>query len=229
MFDPGKTKAVLWDLDDTLYSRRDAARQTFPGMFREHLYPIGTDAFLSQAADYMMTQVPRNSMIHETAFQALLAKYPPEIPYVRSSCVDYYYAHMRYFAKPSTEALEIVEKLKAMGIRQAIVTNITPELVTSQKAKVRALGIAHLFDAVIYSAEFGVHKPDRRIFDHAAKILGVSNDQCVFVGDDPASDVAGSIGAGMEAVWLDRWEYDGRFADDPKVHRVQSLWEYFDI
>ena len=34
MFDFDRIKAVLWDLDDTLYSRFDAARQTFPGMFR---------------------------------------------------------------------------------------------------------------------------------------------------------------------------------------------------
>lgn len=229
MFDPRKTKAVLWDLDDTLYSRRDAARQLFPGMFKSLLYPDRDDAFLHEAADYMMTQVPRNSMIHETAFQALMAKYPPDSPYVRSRCVDYYYAHMRDFVVPSPEPLEVVKKLKAMGIKVAIVTNITPDLLESQKAKVKALGIAHLFDAVIYSAEFGIHKPDRRIFDHAAAILGVPNDQCVFVGDDPNSDIAGALGAEMEAVWLDRWESDGRFADDPKVHRVRSVLEYFDI
>lgn len=229
MFDPRKTKAVLWDLDETLYSRRSAARALFPGMFKAYLYPGRDDAFLNEAADYMMRKVPRNSMLHEDAFQALLAKYPPEMPYDRSRCVDYYYANMRHFVKPSPEPLETVKKLKTMGIRQAIVTNITPDLLESQKAKVQALGIAHLFDAVIYSAEFGVHKPDRRIFDQAAKLLGVSNDQCVFVGDDPTSDIAGALGAGMEAVWLDRWDDDGRFAHDPKVHRVRSVLEYFDI
>jgi len=229
MFDAEKIKAVLWDLDDTLYSRRAAARALFPGMFQAYLYQERSDAFLNEAADYMMTQVPRNSMVHEDAFQALLAKYPPDTPYVRSQCVDYYYAHMRRFVTPSPEAMEVVKKLKSMGIRQAIVTNITPDLVESQKAKVQALGIAHLFDAVIYSAEFGFHKPDRRIFHHAAALLGVSNGQCVFVGDDPNSDIAGALGAGMEAVWLDRWESDGRFADEPKVHRVRSVLEYFDF
>ena len=229
MFDPSKTKAVLWDLDDTLYSRRDAARRTFPGMFKAHLYPARSDGFLEEAADYMMTKLPRNSMIHEDAFQALLAKYPPDKPYIRSRCVDYYYAHMRDFVKPSPEPLEVVQKLRAMGIKLAIVTNITPDLLESQKAKVNALGIAPLFDAIIYSGEFGIHKPDRRIFDHAAEALGVSNDQCVFVGDDPTSDVTGALNAGMEAVWLDRWEYDGSFADDPKVHRVRSVLEYFDF
>lgn len=229
MFDHQKTKAVLWDLDETLYSRRAAARALFPGMFKAYLYPGRDDAFLNEAADYMMTRVPRNSMLHEDAFQALLAKYPPDTPYVRSYCVDYYYAHMRRFVTPSPEPLAVVEKLNALGIRQAIVTNITPDCLESQKAKVKALGIAHLFDAVIYSAEFGAHKPDRRIFDHAAAILGVSNAQCIFVGDDPNSDIAGALNAGMEAVWLDRWEPDGRFDNEPNVHRVRSVLEYFDF
>lgn len=229
MFDPTKTKAVLWDLDDTLYSRFDAARQTFPGMFRAHLYPGRSDAFLEEAADYMMTKLPRNSMIHEDAFQALMKKYPPELPYDRAKCVAYYYAHMRTFAKPGQEQLEVVKKLRAAGIRTAIVTNVTADILDSQRKKVAALGIASFFDAIVYSAEFGVHKPDRRIFDHAAAVLGVANEECVFVGDDPDSDVAGALNAGMEAVWLDRWEYDGRFAHDPRVHRVQSVLEYFNI
>ena len=229
MFDPSKTKAVLWDLDDTLYSRFDAARQTFPGMFKAHLYPNGSDAFLNEAADYMMTKLPRNSMIHEDAFQALIAKYPPDLPYVRSQCVDYYYAHMREFAKPAPEQLEVVKKLRATGIKTAIVTNVTADILDSQREKVAALGIASFFDTIVYSAEFGVHKPDRRIFDHAAAVLGVSNEECVFVGDDPDSDVAGALNAGMEAVWLDRMEYDGRFAQNPKVHRIQSILEYFEL
>ena len=51
MFDITKTKAVLWDLDDTLYSRITAARLTYPGMFRMHLYEGKDDAYIEAAAD----------------------------------------------------------------------------------------------------------------------------------------------------------------------------------
>lgn len=109
----------------------------------------------------------------------------------------------------------------------AIVTNITPELLEHQHKKVEALGIAALFDAIIYSAEVGFHKPDRRIYDHTAAVLGVSNEDCLFVGDDPDSDIAGALAAGMEAVWLDRWNCGDLFAGNGRVHRVQSAGEYF--
>ncbi len=222
-------KAVLWDLDDTLYSRRDAARRMFPGMFRTCLYSGRSDAFINEAVDYMMTQVKRNSMTHEDAFRALLERYPSDKPYVHTNCVDYYYSHIRSFAQPFPETVESLKRLKARGVKLAIVTNITPELLEHQRKKVAALGIADLFDAIVYSAELGVHKPDKRIFDHAAALLGAANEECLFVGDDPDSDVVGALNAGMEVVWLDRWQDDDRFVGDPRVHRVSSAEEFFEL
>ena len=220
-------KAVLWDLDDTLHSRVEAARRLFPGMFRQCLYPKRSDAFIEEAVAYMMTKINRKSMVHEDAFRALLERYPADKPYVRADCVAYYYQHIRDFAVPFPETMQIIRKLKAQGVKMAIVTNITPELLEHQHKKVEALGIAALFDAIIYSSEVGFHKPDRRIFDHAAAVLGVSNEECLFVGDDPDSDIAGALAAGMEAVWLDRWNCGDRFAGNDRVCRVQSAGEYF--
>ena len=228
MFNPSLTKAVLWDLDDTLYSRVNAARQLMPGMFRQFLYCDKSDAFIEEAADYLMIKIPRNKTMHPDAFRALQEKYPFDKPLDMAVCTDYYYSHYRSFMKPFPEQLDVIRKLKTMGIKNAIVTNITPELLELQKKKVAALGIADLFDLILYSAELGIHKPDRRIFDHAAKELGVQNDACIFVGDDPNSDVAGALNAGMEVVWLDNWHtYDGSYADNPRVHRVKSVLEYF--
>ena len=221
-------KAVLWDLDDTLYRRGDAARRMFPGMLRECLYPHRSEEFIHEAVDFIMTRIKR-SILDEEAFHALLERYPSDQPYNRAECREYYYNHIRDYAEPIPETLEILQKLKARGLKMAIVTNITPELLEHQHKKVDALGIAHLFDAIVYSAELGVHKPDRRIFDHAASLLGVPNEQCLFVGDDPDSDVTGALQAGMEAVWLDYWNSDNPFADDSRVHRVQSASEYFTL
>ena len=228
MFDPTKTKAVLWDLDDTLYSRLGTARQLFPKMFARLLYRDKSDSFLETAADYILTQIPRNKTMHPDAFVALGEKYPFDIPLDFSACTDYYYSHYRSLMTPFPQQLEVIRQLRAMGIKNAIVTNITPELLEMQKKKVEALGIAELFDRIVYSAELGIHKPDRGIFDFAAGQLGVANDACLFVGDDPHSDIAGALNAGMEAVWLDNWRtYDGSFAHDPRVHRVHSVLEYF--
>ena len=228
MFDATKTKAVLWDLDDTLYSRVNAARQLFPGMFRQLLYINRSDAFIEEAVEYMMGHIHRHRTMHPDTFAILGEKYPFDQPLDMDACVDYYYSHFREFICPFPEQLAVVRKLRELGIKNGIVTNITPELLDSQKKKLAALGIAEFFDCVVFSSEFGIHKPDRRIFDYAAQQLGVPNEECVFVGDNPTTDVAGALDADMEAVWLDNWrEYDGSFADHPRVHRVKSVLEYF--
>ena len=221
-------KAVLWDLDDTLYSRVNAARQVFPGMFRTHLYENRNDAFIEEAVAFMMTKIHRNSMVHEDAFQALLEKYPSDKPYNRTDCLNYYYEHICDFARPNEDCMEVVKKLRAEGIKTAIVTNITADRLDSQRHKVSSMNLAPFFDAIVYSGELGIHKPDKGIFDHAAKLLGVTNEECLFVGDDPTSDVAGAFNAGMEVVWIDHWRTDDTFADHSRVHRVTSVKEYFD-
>ena len=229
MFDFRKTKAVLWDLDDTLYSRVEAAKKTFYGMFRENLYIGRSDEFIEEAVNYMMTKVKPNSMVHEDTFKALLEKYPSDKPYIRMNCLDYYYEHISEFAVPYKVQLEVIKKLRNNGVKTAIVTNIPSERVFSQKEKIRALGIENLFDEIVISGEIGIHKPERAIFDYTAKLLGVSNEQCVFVGDDPFSDIEGALGADMEAVWIDRGNSDGAFSDESRVCRVKSVLEYFDL
>lgn len=227
MFDITRSRAVLWDLDDTLYSRVNAARQTFYGMFRENFYPDKSEEWIAQAVDFMMSQARRNDMVRNEAFLALLEKYPACRPYIRSRCLDYYYEHISDFAEPFPEQMEVIKKLRQAGVKTALVTNVSSERIDSQKKKIAVLGIESLFDCIVLSGELGIQKPDRRIFDHTAKLLGVTNEECVFVGDDPDSDISGALNAGMEAVWLDREEYHGTFAGEPHVYRVRSVKEYF--
>jgi putative hydrolase of the HAD superfamily len=199
----------------------------FPGLFRQCLYTDRSDAFIDEAVAFMLSCAKYNSVTSEEAFQALLAQYPADKTYSRKVCMDYYYAHIRDYVRPFPETLQILQKLRDAGVKMAIVTNITPELLEHQKKKVQALQVAQYFDAVIYSAEFGIHKPDRRIFDHAATCVGVDNGQCLFVGDNWTTDVLGGLEAGMEVVWLNDNDENGCFDDESRVHRVSALSEYF--
>ena len=227
MFDITKTKAVLWDLDDTLYSRIAAARLTYPGMFRTHLYECKDDAYIEAAADFMIDHLVRDSMIHESSFAALFEVFPPNKDFCLKDCQEYYFDHIHEFAVAGAEQVAVVKKLRAAGIKTAIVTNVDPDRMQFQRHKIDALGLTPLFDTIVMSGEVGVHKPDRRVFDRATQLLGVSNEDCVFVGDNPNADIVGALNAGMEAVWIDVWGDGDRFAGNPKVHRVKSVLEYF--
>lgn len=52
-----------------------------------------------------------------------------------------------------------------------------------------------LFDAWVISAEVGMRKPEERIFRHAAGLLGLLPEQCVFIDDIEANiDAAAALG-----------------------------------
>lgn len=69
------------------------------------------------------------------------------------------------------------------------------------------VGLAEYFVAGLSASEFGVGKPDPRIFYAAASSAGVASDAVLHVGDDAALDVLGGLGAGMQTVWLNRNEH----------------------
>jgi len=59
--------------------------------------------------------------------------------------------------------------------------------------------IAGLFDGMIISAEVGLLKPDRRIYELAVNSLGVQPDEAVFI-DDMLPNVEGARVAGWHAI-----------------------------
>lgn len=61
--------------------------------------------------------------------------------------------------------------------------------------------LLHRFSFIIASADYGVRKPHPRIFDIAARKMGLNPQNIWFVGDKPQFDIKGAIAAGMSPVW----------------------------
>lgn len=90
----------------------------------------------------------------------------------------------------------LLEKLKAMGLQTAIVSNCSPDEVTALKES----GIYRYFDEVILSYDVHMKKPDSCIYEEAAKRLGVAPGECIFVGDGGSDELPGAKAVGMTAV-----------------------------
>ena len=89
--------------------------------------------------------------------------------------------------------------LKTAGKRLGVVTNGQTEW---QTRKLEGLGLGSFFDAVLISESEGIRKPDARIFHRALERCGVEHPaDAMFVGDQPEVDVAGAHAAGLVAVW----------------------------
>jgi putative hydrolase of the HAD superfamily len=97
------------------------------------------------------------------------------------------------FAPGVTESLARL----AGEFRLGLVTNGTR---ATQRAKLKALAVEALFDPVVISEEVGLRKPDPRIFELAIATWGVAPGSVLFVGDDPVSDIGGAMAAGMRTL-----------------------------
>ena len=85
-----------------------------------------------------------------------------------------------------------------------------------------------LFDAVLFSADERMMKPDRRLYERMAELLGVSTADCVFVGDGAYRELQGAEAAGMTAVLIrapyDEWEHEGTIGwDGPRVSSLSEV------
>jgi putative hydrolase of the HAD superfamily len=104
--------------------------------------------------------------------------------------------------------------LRSNGLRTAITTNGASE---TQREKISATGLDKLVDVAVVSAEVGAAKPDEAIFIAALDSLGCEPSDTCHIGDSLAGDIAGALGAGLTAIWMNRTGAP-RSAGDPAPH-----------
>ena len=192
-----RVSAVLFDLDDTLLDRRTtvdhyltrfAERRGFApdvaSAYRERFHSL-------DGAGYTPRQIVFDTLGAEFAgagdTDELIADWETN---AWNACVYV------------DGAVELLQWCRSVGFRTAIVTNGRSQF---QRPKIDQLGVAEHVDVTVVSGEEGMHKPHPELFRRAAERLGVGVSECLFVGDNPENDISGAVGAGMHAIWFERY------------------------
>ena len=97
-------------------------------------------------------------------------------------------------------AVEMLQRLRAAGLRIGLISNTgrTPGRVL--RRVLQNFGVADSFDAMIFSNEVGVCKPQEPIFRAMLEALGSDPATTAFVGDNIDADVFGAKSCGMIAI-----------------------------
>jgi HAD superfamily hydrolase (TIGR01549 family) len=111
----------------------------------------------------------------------------------KAMCLDMVAA----FVIPQPDARRTLATLRERNIPCAILTNGWSPL---QQLKARRVGFE---GPVLVSADLGVQKPDAAAFEALAHAMDVPLEELAYVGDTPASDVAGSMRCGLIGIWFD--------------------------
>jgi putative hydrolase of the HAD superfamily len=101
------------------------------------------------------------------------------------------------------DARETLEALRGRVHKIGLISNTGRSPGVAMRRLMENLGILELFDATIFSDEAECRKPNRRIFDLAARELGAKPEDIVHIGDNPEADIWGAKQAGMSAVLYD--------------------------
>jgi putative hydrolase of the HAD superfamily len=189
-------RAVLFDLDDTLYDRdalvlRIAHEQVVA--FREQLDGVDANVFVRRlleldAHGYGSKPAAYARIVSELALPSTLAE----------SLEHHFWESYDRICELPEETGDVLRTLRARGLKLGVVTNGRTD---RQALKLERLGIAPLFDAVLISQSEGIRKPDAAIFARAVARCGVEPGEALFVGDHPENDVGGARTAGLIAVW----------------------------
>lgn len=98
-------------------------------------------------------------------------------------------------------AVELLKAMREKGdIKIGVLSNGFADV---QYRKIANTGLADLIDITVLSDDIDVNKPDRRLFDYAAAKAGSpSPGSNLMIGDNASTDIAGALGAGWHAIWL---------------------------
>ena len=88
---------------------------------------------------------------------------------------------------------DLIRGVRAAGLRTALLSNSW-----GATGYPRA-DFPDLFDAVVISSECGMRKPEPEIFRHAADLLGLPPEQCIFI-DDIEANIIAAAACGMTGV-----------------------------
>ena len=191
-----KWRAIIFDLDDTLYPERDYVLSGFRAIaaWLEKEKKVSSSESYSELKSLFDAGVRGDTFNQWLRGKRLSDELVP-------SLVRVYREHTPVLT-PFEGAEEVLTSLQKT-YRLALLSDGYLEV---QKAKLKALGLERFFEVVVFSDQWGREhwKPSVRPFKTAAELLHLEPSEMVYVADNPVKDFLGARQVGIFTVRLRR-------------------------
>ncbi|GAA4806853.1 HAD family hydrolase [Streptomyces ziwulingensis] len=223
-------KAVVWDVDDTLFDYTSADRE---GM-RAHLvaeelldrYGTAEEALTHwrEITDLQWARFAAGEVDFVTQRRDRTRVFLDRPELTDAEADDWFLRYLVHYEAAWALFPDVLPVLDALATshRHAVLSNSS---LTVQDRKLRVLGVHDRFEAILCAAELGISKPEPGAFLAACEALSLAPAEVAYVGDHPEIDGRGAAAAGLLSVWIDR---GGAYATvEPPVgpRRIASLAE----
>jgi len=191
-----KWRALVFDLDDTLYAEREFVLSGFAAVDQWLQEKRGIAGFYAEATRVFASG--ERGRIFDKVIDSLAIEDGGTLV---SQLVAVYRAH-----KPKLtlfpEARWAIERFRSQ-LKLGLITDGYAE---TQRNKIAALGIGGLFDCIIYTDDFGREnwKPSPVTFRLMMDRLGVKGEECIYVGDNLTKDFIAPNGLDWLTVLISR-------------------------
>lgn len=198
-------KAVVFDVDDTLYDLstpfKEACRTVFPedtGLDLEGAFLASRRYSDSVYASSLSGKISMEEM-YIYRFENAFRDYGKKIDAQTALFFQAVYEQKQQEIKMTEAMKKLLENLSGK-MKLGIVTNGPTQ---HQWDKVNALGVEQWIpkEHILISGEIGIAKPDTGIFAAELGRLDLQKEDVCYVGDSFENDIAGAKGAGWKAVW----------------------------
>ncbi len=223
------TKAISFDADGTLWDFEKVMRHSL-GYVLKHLWKIDPKAAARLDIEKMMKirnrvakrlkgKVTNLEEVRLEAFRQTLKDVGR--PNEELACLL-----NQVYLKHRFEDIELFDDvlptLKALQHRYSL------GILSNGNSYPERCGLENMFEFVVFSQDYGIEKPDPRIFQIALEKARCSEAELLHVGDSLVDDVLGAINAGIRCVWLNRQGVHQNL--DVKIdHETSSLSELLKI
>lgn len=216
-YDNGMIKGIVFDFDCTLSKRYESAYY----LFREFLHEMRPEMDPSSIEFESIVQRcmiwdEYGSIKKDHVFSLVQKYYVPEMDIQAwKEKWNERFCQSQVLIPGVKKILPLLKEKYKLGI----LTNGDERF---QKKKIASAKIAKYFDVIIASGEYGIHKPDPKIYEIMAEKMGLKTDEAAFIGDTFATDIQGAVKAGMVPIWF---EYERRCISEYPVKIVSSYEE----
>lgn len=219
-------KAVLFDLDDTLWPIAPVIREAETILYawlQQHAPRVAAQCTidsLRQARLALLARRPEFGIdlgaLRHAGLVAAFEQAGEDVGKVDEAMVVFIAA--RNAVTPYDDVVPGLERLKTMMLVGSVTNGV---------ADLGTIGLARHFQASVAARDYGRAKPDPGIFIAGCAALGVLPADTLYVGDDLLLDVQGAQGAGLRAAWMNRSGKINDLADtvrpDVEVDSIDAL------
>ena len=180
-----RIRAVVFDLDDTLYFERHYVRSGFSAVGEFLRQKLGGATGREPLEDWMWRRFLAGR--RSNMFDALSRRFALGLGRRGvAELVEVYRGH-RPAIRPCRGVEDLLAELRRSRLRLGLLTD---GFLPAQRLKLRALALERHFHAVVFTERLGrdAWKPSPRGFELARTKLSVPHAACAYVADNPAKD-----------------------------------------